>query len=114
MTDLRCLLDGNDEGSLAFQSALANLISNLSEDYWCAGWLSDCEHTLWDAATRSGDFEWGMGIVPRRSLDTLIGLANESGCWVQWKDGGVQAVSLSEWVGIHLKWTRMVRASLHT
>jgi hypothetical protein len=32
---------------------LRKLMSGISEDYWCAGWLSGLEYTLWDAVTGS-------------------------------------------------------------
>jgi hypothetical protein len=32
-------------------SLLRKLMSGISEDYWCAGWLSGLEYTLWDAVT---------------------------------------------------------------
>lgn len=109
--DLRCLLDGDEEGRRTFPAALAHLISNASEDCWCAGWLTDCEHQLWDAATRSGEFEWGLGVVPRRYLDTLLGLAEASRHWVVWRDGGVKSLPLSEWIELHIEWSRMRRKS---
>lgn len=104
--DVRDLLDGDEEGRRTFPAALAHLISYLSEDCWCAGWLIDCEHQLWDAATRSGDFEWGLGVVPRRYLDTLLGLAEASRQWVEWTDDGARPVPLNEWIVRHIEWSR--------
>lgn len=30
---------------------LRRLMSEISEEYWCAGWLIDLERVLWDAVT---------------------------------------------------------------
>lgn len=105
MSDLRCLLDQDDEGAASMPIALAWLISNASEDCYCAGWLGDCEHYLWDAAHGEGAFEWGMGSVPRKTLDAMLELSKECGQWVRWvEDVGVQPIGLDEWEKLHTEW----------
>lgn len=115
---MKCLLDDADDSD-AFGRALAILISEESEENYCATWLIDCEHTLWAAAqwaaeNSAGDFEWGMGHVKRRTLATMLELAERSGSWVRWTtvgDGeGVRAVPLPEWCALHAEWVRRHRA----
>ena len=47
---------------------LAQAISDLSEDCWCAGWLDDCEHVLWEMLGITEPREWGMGYVTPEDL----------------------------------------------
>lgn len=102
---LRRVLDGDEEGRRSFPIALAHLISNASEDCYCAGWLIDCEHELWEAATKPGDFDWGMGDVPRLTLDTMLGLSAQCRGWVRWvEDVGAQFIPLTEWLTLHEEW----------
>ena len=86
---------------------LAQLISEVSEDCYCAGWLSDCEHTLWDMANDpSADLRWGMGEVPRASLRRMLKLAECTDHWVRWDDqrGGVHPIDLDAWKRKHAAW----------
>ena len=100
-------IERDDEGRSSFACALAWLISNASEDCYCAGWDSDCEHILWDAAHAGGDFDWGMGVVTRRTLDAMLVLSSEMHGWVRYVDGvGAQFVWMPEWETLHAEWRK--------
>jgi hypothetical protein len=75
---------------------LLGLMSGISEDYWCAGWVHGLEFDLWDAAMNAADHRFK---VTARQANLLRLLSEEcDGCWY-WKedrDDNPQFVSLSE------------------
>lgn len=75
--------------------ALRWFMSHLSEENWCAGWLIDLEHVLWDEISN-----------PERISNSdalrLASMAKACGCWCMFE----KTVSLEEWVTIHSDWTK--------
>lgn len=67
--------------------ALCRLMSNLSEDCWCASWLSGLEHALWEMVA-GGDRELGNGEVSLAQVDDLRALSNRCDGWWMWVDDG--------------------------
>lgn len=68
-------LDPRD-GPATDAQRLAQLISDISEDCWCAGWLDGCEHSLWDMVTGDNpEREWGMGKVDQDDIAELYDAA---------------------------------------
>lgn len=87
---------GGDPDAAAMLRAL---MSDLSEDCWCAGWLSDCEHSLWGFVT-DGPGEWGLRDVEQRDIDELRSLSKKAGGWWTWNDAldGNAFVPMAEWL----------------
>ena len=81
--------------------ALAALMSSLSEDLWCAGWLTGTERTLWNMV-QGGTREWGMGEVSQRQVDLLRLLSDEAEGWIIYGDDGPQFVPIDEWKATNL------------
>lgn len=111
MNNLHEALECDEEGRKSFPIALSWLMSNASEDCYCAGWLMGCEHTLWDAAHAGGDFDWGQSTVKRRTLDAMLELSEACGLWVHWPDDdrgrpgdGPQTIPIDEWLKLHAEW----------
>src|ERR1051325_11236160 len=75
---------------------LLGLMSGISEEYWCAGWLTGLEFDLWNAQADSG---YGHGTVTKRQAMLLRLLSEECDGWWHWKEGAdnPQFVSLGEW-----------------
>ncbi len=78
---------------------LARLMSDLSEDYWCAGWLVGCEYALWADLTGhpvAGHEPWGISQSEREELQVLHGLARG---WIVWseEERGEVYLSTAEW-----------------
>lgn len=90
---------------------LVALMSELSEDCYCAGWLHDCEHTLWGMIAHGDDLRWGIGAVIPGALATLKRLAGEIGGWPVWDRGsGIRVAPMAEWLPMHAAWRRDVLA----
>ena len=81
---------------------------DLSEQYYCAGWLSDLEHDLWEIAVAPNirkEFRFGQ-IEPKWRL-ALHQLADFcQGWWIHTDTGGNQFVALPEWKLIHRAWKK--------
>ncbi len=106
---------------IAIAAVLAEAISNYSEDHFCAGWMSDIEHELWErivarkpdaydravkklyAAAGKKRCDWG-----KPSPEFLAGLKTLSrrfGVWVYYSRGDT-AIHLEDWLPIHEQWYR--------
>lgn len=81
---------------------LEALISQISEDRWCAGWLTDIEHLLWDDAA---------GTEPRHCTADepaeLRLLSERCGGWVAWESVAAEPrrIPMPDWLDRHAAWT---------
>jgi hypothetical protein len=66
------------------QLELADLMSEISEDCYCAGWLIGTEFVLWGAVL-NGPIEWGCGDVTEEQVAALRRLSGEIGGWIAWE-----------------------------
>ena len=91
--------------------ALAIHMSNISEDYYCAGWLCGLEFTLW-AMVQGGDRRFGLGTVTEDEIATLRSLSERAGGWIVWDDdhdplkSGRAFVTHEEWAVMYGKGRR--------
>jgi hypothetical protein len=81
-------------------------MSAISEDSWCAGWLSGNEYALWEIL--HGDrHEYGWGDVRYEDLEELRILSEHARGWI-WtgpdKEYTPQLVTLEEWESIRAEW----------
>ncbi len=79
---------------------LARVMSGLSEEYYCAGWLIGCEYALWADMTGNevaGVHGWK---ITAEEIEELRLLHEWAGGWVVWSDevGGQIFLSDSEWL----------------
>jgi hypothetical protein len=83
------------------RETLLRMMRDISEDCWCAGWLSGLEFTLWNAVT-TGKMESGWGVVEDRDLLRMKYLHELTGGWWMWTDGdgGQRFVTTEEWLRI--------------
>lgn len=56
---------------------LRKLMSGISEDYWCAGWLSGLEYILWDAVTGKR-----KNVCTPEEIEQLKYLSEKCGGWI--------------------------------
>lgn len=91
---------------------LYELMSEISEDCYFAGWMVGNEYTLW-SSIQTGEMRYGMSDIDRDLLAQVAALAVKTGCWIVWrdyKDGlprndsstwGPYAIPLVEWNAIY-------------
>lgn len=81
---------------------LVNTMSNLSEEYICAGWLNGCEFHIWKLANKPG--KWGSGSwsvdITEEIASTLLELSKQCGGWPAWNEEkeGVELVPIDNWI----------------
>lgn len=63
------------------QRELYELMSDISEDCYCAGWYMGNEYHIW-AALQDGDRRYGMGEMDAEQLEKCRALAKELGDWM--------------------------------
>jgi hypothetical protein len=93
--------------------ALALLMSETSEECWCAGWLADCEYSLWRmCANPATPLDWGMSEVEAKDVDEMRRLSKECGGWITWdRDKGVEwFVPLTEWERVFAEYEQTMAA----
>jgi len=73
---------------------LADEISRISEENYCAGWLSGIEEMLWDVV--NGREVEGLRL-PQESVNKLRKLNHESGGWWCWSGKVLVFVTTEEW-----------------
>lgn len=80
-------------------TALLTLMHDISEDCWCAGWMSSLEFTLWDVV-QGGDRNVGMFPLSEERVECLRWLAEQAGGWWIW-DNGEKFIPTAEWLPMY-------------
>ena len=79
------------------QLKLADLMSNISEDGYSAGWMEDLEFNLWDALN-GGEKKYGRHIITSSQLEELKFLSQMCGCWIIFNGEQEEtAIDIEEW-----------------
>jgi hypothetical protein len=79
------------------QQALMLLMSDISEEAWCAGWMEDLEYVLWYAVLH-GPIKYGFEVIDIQIIEQLKDLASKTGCWIIYDDNTREtAIPLVEW-----------------
>jgi hypothetical protein len=71
------------------------MMSYLSEEMWCAGWMTGCEYALWADLTGqevAGKRAWG---IAEEDKEDLRFLHEAAGGWVMWSEDAGEKVFLS-------------------
>jgi hypothetical protein len=77
---------------------LYQLMSDISEDCYCASWLIGNERHLWRAITDpNDDHRYGMGEISEEDIARLRLLSQQVNGWWVWEDDGPDFISLDEW-----------------
>jgi hypothetical protein len=81
------------------QKALYDLMSDISEDCYCAGWMMGNEYILWEILTNpSASRNYGQAIVTPEKIAILREISAEIGGWIRWRDEDeIPALTLVEW-----------------
>lgn len=105
------------------QRALYNLMSDISEECYCAGWMSQNEYTLWEMVVDpKAERRYGMGTVTDEQIADLVAISTEVGGWIRWRDDdddknlpaedwGPVFTPMAEWLSMYERqkaaWARM-------
>lgn len=103
-------MNEDERGLTPEQRALADLMSDLSEEAFCAGWMHGLEHSAWEIAHGRIDSYGNLG---KASLDAyrgdLLRLSSACGGWIVWWEGehdeGEMWVPLADWEPLHEQYT---------
>ena len=87
--EIRC--DTAGEGAAV---GLLALMTGISEEYWCAGWMDGLEFALWCAPAGK---QYGRGEITERQASLLRLLSAECDGWWCWKGVSPAFVSTKEW-----------------
>jgi hypothetical protein len=88
------------------KQALQDLMKDLSEHHWYAGWMRELEYHLWDAVVH-GPSGYGFAVLSEDAIATLASLSQAVGGWFYWSDKepkGIQFVSLDAWCPRYARW----------
>lgn len=93
-------------------AAIPRIISDISEDFYCAGWLIDAEFEVWRLMQEGGT--WGMGAASAipEDLGALRSIAESTGYWVRWDgnaDPSTVPVPLDTWREMYATWAEARR-----
>ncbi len=77
---------------------LRKLMSWISEEYWCAGWLSGLEYILWDAVTGRRE-----NVCSPEEIAELKYLSEKCGGWIIWDERveGERFAPMDEWLHLY-------------
>ncbi|HEY9015153.1 MAG TPA: hypothetical protein VIM84_08840 [Gemmatimonadales bacterium] len=82
---------------------LRRLMNEISERYYCAGWLDGLEYALWARVIGDQPPHFGMGTISGYELRELARLSQRAGGWWYWSDEQRDKVfaPLEEWTMIY-------------
>ena len=79
------------------QLKLADLMSCISEEAYCADWMANLEYVLWDA-TLNGGRKYGRYFITQKDIDQLIALCEITNSWIYFDEsGGETAIPVNQW-----------------
>lgn len=87
----------NRTAEYAKELLLLHEMERISENYWCAGWLSGLEFTLWSGILGADS------VCSLDELDRLKQLSDDAGGWWRWNDElqGEEFIDLERWQVIY-------------
>ncbi len=77
---------------------LRKVMSGISEECWCAGWLRNLEYMLWDAVMGKRE-----GICSVEEIEQLKYLSEKCGGWIIWDEQAKDErfVPMQEWLRLY-------------
>jgi hypothetical protein len=77
---------------------LKKLMSAISEERWCAGWLHRLEYSLWEAVAGKR-----TDVCSLEEIEQLKYLSEKCGGWIVWDEQskGEKFVSMPEWLRLY-------------
>jgi hypothetical protein len=76
---------------------LADLMSEISEKCYSAGWMENIEYVLWDALT-SGPRNFGHDTITQDDIDQLLKISGTAKSWIVFDDERDETpIPLNKW-----------------
>jgi hypothetical protein len=84
---------------------LGQLMSDISEEAYCAGWMDQLEYDLWEAI-HGGSRKYGRAMLTDEEVSRLRELSLRLGGWVWFNDdvGMEEFVELERWRVMYEQW----------
>jgi hypothetical protein len=93
------------------QHALAQYMSDISEEAYCAGWMDGLEFALWQVALGARS-EYGQLTLSGAHIANLRALSQAAGGWIVFDDATEETwVPLSDWKIRFEHWQRGVESA---
>ena len=87
------------------QQELYDLMSYISEEHWCAGWMNGLEFDLWERIKSDDPLPYGLGQIDPELLKKLRELSEETGGWIYMDElGDEHFIAMEEWEDM-AEWT---------
>ena len=92
-----------ENSSQGAAAGLLGLMTGLSEEGFCAGWMTGLEYALWQIPSGA---HYGMVKISENVATLLRLLAEEAGGWWYWDehDDGPKFVDTETWIGMVKKY----------
>ena len=83
----------------AQQRQLFELMSDISEECYCAGWMMGNEYTLWRMVSDPvASRDYGLSVVTDEQIAELKRLSDAVGGWIYWHDDFIApTIPVNEW-----------------
>jgi hypothetical protein len=77
---------------------LVKLMSAISEEYWCAGWMHNLEYMLWDVVRGKRE-----DLCTPEEIEQLKYLSGKCGGWIIWDEQakGEKFVPIQDWLRLY-------------
>jgi hypothetical protein len=86
------------------QRMLADFMSELSEEAYCAGWMDGLEFALWEALTEERA-SYGRLEFDETQVNRLRALSSSCGGWIVFEDIGEETwIPLRDWTSRFAEW----------
>ena len=87
------------------QRELADYMSELSEEAYCAGWMHDLEYELWQVLQSDSPSRFGRLVASDDQLYKLRSLSSACEGWIHFDDAREETwLSFAEWQPLYESW----------
>ena len=99
------------------QSKLFQLMSDISEECYCAVWMHGNEYVLWSMVSDpDASRSYGQDVVAEEDIDALRVFSSDINGWIRWRDDeedlmlpveewGPVFTPMEEWLAMYARWT---------
>jgi hypothetical protein len=92
------------------QKLLYDLMSEISEEHWCAGWMAGNEYSIWESIT-TGELYYGTDNIDLALINKIKDLSQELNGWIVWDNDskvpvekwGPYFIEMNDWILMYEK-----------